>query len=163
MDAVGWMRLFGNLTYVAIAIAAVGLIMAVIFFFVFNIRDVYALRTGKAKRVAIERMSARNEQTGRLRATTGSGSLKTTASIPSAVTDEQKPDASATADSTTLLNGSSSETTVLGTSDNETTVLTNQAPAPAAAQTVTQPVPKPSSIRFDISDDTVVIHTDEMI
>ncbi len=166
MDAVRLMQIFGTLTYVAIAIAAVGLILAVIFFFAFDIRDVYALRTGKAKREAIERMSARNEQTGHLRPATTSGSLTASTPTTNALTSPPPTDDNMkAADGTTLLNTSSAETTVLDISGNETTVLAHAA-APAAQKAPVapaQPTPKPSTIRFDISDSTVVIHTDEMI
>lgn len=44
----------------------VGIALAVLFFFMFDIRNVYMIRTGRAKQKTIEEMQARNLKTGKL-------------------------------------------------------------------------------------------------
>ena len=57
----------------------VGIALAVLFFFMFDIRNVYMIRTGRAKQKTIEEMQARNLKTGKLSTSapyTDSGELR---------------------------------------------------------------------------------------
>lgn len=57
----------------------VGIALAVLFFFMFDIRNVYMIRTGRAKQKTIEEMQARNLKTGKLSSSapyTDSGELR---------------------------------------------------------------------------------------
>ena len=184
MSAADKMSLFGTLTYVSIAVAVLGLALAVFFFFHFDIPSIYALRTGKAKRQTIERMSEQNSRTGRLQSRP-SGGLKdpgtpvvqqparaVTADIGPAADaySVQQPTVrypemnetsvlGATATETTVLGGGVPETSVLNQTETDsgaTVVLTPNPPAPAAA-------PSEPQIRFEVTETTLVIHTDDLI
>lgn len=166
MDAVEKMELFGNLVYVSIAIAVIGFGLAVLFFFLFDIRDLYAWKTGKAKRSTIERMTEQNNKTGRLHATTGkTGNNPAPVRYESNVsTAEMQPKAqmlnsniNETVDmrrdnETTVLHSFAAETTVLNSQDQGDTTILTEAPKQAEP-----------AIRFEITESTLVIHTDEFI
>lgn len=159
MDAVEKMNLYSSLVYVFIAIAAIGFALAVLFFFLFDIRDVYALMTGKAKRDAIERMNEQNSQTGRLRAVTGNVRDSAAPAVRpplSAVTEDVTATGTAVAppNETTVLGGAAETSVLAGRSPEETTVLTGPPQEPAYV---------PPTISFVVTESTLVIHTDEMI
>lgn len=166
MDAIERMNLFTNLIYVSIAIAVVGAGLAVFFFFFFDIRNVYALMTGKAKREVIERMAEQNSRTGRLQATSGNIKPASTSEVrhASVVVEntgepvKEQPEVSA---ETTVL-GNNEETTILNTAENDAgqTVILRRDPqeAPAAAPASVEP-----KIRFEITESTLVIHTNEIV
>ena len=64
---------------VCAVLLVVGIALAVLFFFKFDIRTIYMLRTGKAKQQTINEMKERNLKTGKLSASspyTDSGDLK---------------------------------------------------------------------------------------
>lgn len=187
MDAAQKMELYGNLLYISIAIAAIGLILAVFFFFYFDIRTVRALMTGKAKRQTIERMTEQNNRTGRLQGT--SGNVRD-ASVPVIQPPQgaQEPRYSAvqlheTEDmsyrhTTNTVELPQNDTTVLAR--NETTVLTRDETtvlnAPEQEETAGGTVvlrrseapetvqgPQIPDFRFEVTESTMVIHTGEII
>ncbi len=186
MDAAAKMELFQNLFYVSTAVMVIGFGLAIFFFFFFDIRNVRALMTGKAKREVIDRMTEQHAKTGTLRAAT-SGSLRdssaprvqhpsqvVTADIqPTAQTVPQvrvaAPAPAPTADTTVLVN--SEETTILSNNE-DTTVLSapNLAPAQPDGEALcgettilSAPGPAVPAVRFDITESTLVIHTNEII
>lgn len=59
--------LFHTLFYVSAAVAAMGLALAVFFFFYFDIPTVRAMMTGRARQETVRRMAEQNAHTGRLR------------------------------------------------------------------------------------------------
>ena len=67
MDAVELISLYSTLFYVFLGIAALGLALAVFFFFYFDIPTVYAMITGKAREQTIQRMQEKHAKTGNLR------------------------------------------------------------------------------------------------
>ena len=160
------MELFQNLFYVSTAVAIMGLGLSVFFFFYFDIRNVYALMTGKAKRQTIERMAEQNAKTGHLRSTTANIRDTQTPRI-------QHPSKPVTAEVQPMAQMSREqfcdETTILSDC-NETTVL-KQEPSniddvceEAGATTILAPSnPIQSDIRFDITESTMVINTDEIL
>lgn len=177
MDASQKMQLFQNLSLVFAAIAIIGLSLSIFFFFFFNIRDVYALKFGKAKRQTIERMAANNSKTGRLQAVSGLTRDKTVSVVqnpalpiteeihpgdqgsPSAGIQANETAGLGTTPDTTVLGGTAG-TTILNTPDSgagETVVLTAQSPVAASG------VPAEVSIRFEITESTMVIHTKEIL
>lgn len=181
MDAAAKMELFQNLFYVSTAIMVIGFGLAIFFFFFFDIRNVRALMTGKAKREVIQRMTEQNARTGSLRGPV-SGSTRDP-SVPviqhpsQVVTADIQPTAQTaapayTADTTVLVNNE--ETTIL-TNNEETTVLRSVDAAPVVTAApeydagsgettiLSAPVPAAPAIRFDITESTIVIHTNEII
>lgn len=163
MDSVQQMSLFSTLVKVSAAVAILGFVLAVLFFFLFDIRGIYALRTGKAKRETIERMAEQHSKTGRLHK--ASGRIKDAAGpVVQAPSQIRTADIQTDAFGMTEMVGrpQTYETSVLQTTGMETSVLTavqqeNETSVLSAA------VPRESSIRFEITESTLVIHTNEII
>ena len=180
MDAAAKMELFQNLFYVSTAIMVIGFGLAIFFFFYFDIRNVRALMTGKAKREVVQRMTEQNARTGTLRSPITGSTRDTSAPVvqhPSQViTAEIQPTAKtaapeAVAETTLLVNNE--ETTILRNNE-ETTVLRSNAPAAvpdpvyveeSCGETTILSAPGPAvpAVRFDITESTMVIHTNEII
>ena len=180
---------FQNLIYISIALAVVGLGLSIFFFFFFNIPDVYALMTGKAKRKTIERMAEQNSRTGKMQYITGTirdpsiPMIQHPADVQTAeiaYTQEFVQEAAPAQDTSVL---SSGETSVLGMgetsvldggqtsvlSGGETAVLSNQEPQSGDTAGLAPRLPEPVQmqdacpVRFDITESTLVIHTNEII
>ena len=179
MDAAAKMELFQNLFYVSTAVMVIGFGLAIFFFFYFDIRSVRALMTGKAKREVIQRMTEQNARTGTLRATTGSTrdpAVPVVQQPSQVVTADIQPTArtaapEVAAETTVLVNNE--ETTILRNNE-ETTVLRGAAPVTAPVPVYAEescgettilsaPGPAVPAIRFDITESTLVIHTNEII
>lgn len=180
MDAAAKMELFQNLFYVSTAVMVIGFGLAIFFFFFFDIRNVRALMTGKAKREVIQRMTEQNARTGSLRGpVTGSTrdpSVPVVQHPSQVVTADIQPQARVAvpayqAETTVLVNNE--ETTIL-TNNEETTVLGGRSQAPAApapeaepgvgeTTILSAPAPAAPAVRFDITESTIVIHTNEII
>lgn len=67
MDAVELISLYNTLFYVFLGIAALGLALAVFFFFYFDIPMVFSMMTGRSKEKTIQRMQEKNAKTGNMR------------------------------------------------------------------------------------------------
>lgn len=67
MDAAVKMETFQNLFYVSATLAVIGLGLAIFFYFFFDIRYIYMVRTGKDKQMSVEQMTKRSARNGRLR------------------------------------------------------------------------------------------------
>lgn len=176
MDAAAKMELFANLTYISIAIAVVGFGLAVFFFFFFDIRSIRALMTGKAKQQTIQRMAEQHSKTGTLRHITENTRdpslpriqhpvMPPTAEIKA---PESKP-YDFEAEETGVLS-SAEETGILGgrAVDTPTAVANTQASAGETsilAQPAFQPEPAPviPGFRFEVTESTMLIHTQEFI
>lgn len=158
MEAVERVVLFGNLFYVCLAIAAIGLICAIIFFISFDIPAMFALKAGKTTKKRTRKNSDKAEVvkksqmpsiTGGLTGETTSADLKTEA-------DKQKAE---------ILNPNMLEETPLP----ETTLLTPETTAEAESvpqEGVTAPLVRKQDTeahQFTITQSIVLIHTDEII
>lgn len=165
MNEIQLISLYSTLFYVSMAVAIVGLGLAVFFFWFFDIPTVYALMTGKAKENTIRRMAEQNAKTGTLRnqhihtgPTGRTGKTKSSAELvqqPQPAVEQTVPAAEPEIDETSVLQNSV-ETVVLNQSgaDAGETALLSAAPAPD---------PVPAGFRFCVTESTIVIHTDEMI
>ena len=162
MTAQAQIELFGALFYVCMVIAIIGLGLAVLFFFIFDIPSVYALMTGKAKRQTVERMAEQNSKTGRLQQTPVSENIRGAGPVvqnPVAATiDEHTAQLDVVAD-TTILTEQAAETAVLSAQAAETSVLSRRNSA-ARQERQVNAAPR---IHFEITEDTLVIHTAEII
>ena len=67
MDAQALIRIYQTGFYICIAIAIVGLLLSVLFFFRFHIGNIWLIQTGKAKRKAVQNMQEASRQNGRMR------------------------------------------------------------------------------------------------
>jgi len=162
MTAAELISLYDTLFNVSLCIALLGLGLSVFLFFYFDIRTVYALMTGKAKQETIRRMAEQNAKTGNLRnqylhtgptgrtgKTGKSGPLGFTGSLteqiaPTPVQQAVEPETAVLVEDvvmeTNVLNAASAQTV-------ETAVLSTPA----------------NQFRFLLTENTLVIHTDEII
>ncbi|MBQ6839664.1 MAG: hypothetical protein IJO45_03120 [Oscillospiraceae bacterium] len=174
MDAAAKMELFGNLMYISIAIAVVGFGLAVFFFFFFDIRSIRALMTGKARQQTIQRMAEQHSKTGTLRHITENTRdpslprIQHPAMPPTAEIKmpENKP-YDFEAEETGVLSGAE-ETGVLGGREvNTSTEVTGRQSDAGETSILTQPAPQPDPVipgfRFEVTESTMLIHTQEFI
>ena len=62
MDAQALIRIYQTGFYICIAIAIVGLLLSVLFFFRFHIGNIWLIQTGKAQRKAVQNMQEASRQ-----------------------------------------------------------------------------------------------------
>ena len=67
MEAQALIRIYQTGFYICIAIAIVGLLLSVLFFFRFHIGNIWLIQTGKAQRKAVQNMQEASRQNGRMR------------------------------------------------------------------------------------------------
>lgn len=67
MDAQALIRIYQTGFYICIAIAIVGLLLSILFFFRFHIGNIWLIQTGKAQRKAVQNMQEASRQNGRMR------------------------------------------------------------------------------------------------
>lgn len=188
MSAVEQISLFNTLFYVFMGIAALGLALSVFFFFYFDIPSVYAMMTGKAKRDTIRKMEEENFKTGKLRNqypkhtgdTKHSGRIGHSGRIASkkaAVSPPQEsipaaepPQAYETGvlnmdtPGTAVLSSTAAETAVLHSGYGETVPLNHaEMDYHPPVQMPVAPMQNEPQIRFQITENTMVIHTNEFI
>lgn len=150
MSAVELISLYRTLFFVSLGIALLGLVLAVFFFFFFDIRTVYAMMTGRAKEQTVRRMAEQNAKTGNLRKqhihtgpTGETGQTKGSAKVEVLI----QPEAPAASETVVLQPDTAGETVVLENSTaDETAVLSAH-----------------SGFCFDLTETTLVIHTNEII
>ena len=173
MSAVEQISLYNTLFYVFAGIAALGLSLSVFFFIYFDIPAVYAMITGKAKRDTIRKMEEANAATGKVRRPypTHTGDMKRSGRLGNSgkthsgkVANVHRERIPATEPPQTA------ETGVLHRAASETEVLHEELGATAplkrpAEQMQPQVAPAQNTpqIRFQITENTMVIHTDELI
>ena len=161
----------------------VGIALAVLFFFKFDIRTIYLLRTGKAKQQTINEMKERNLKTGKLSASspyTDSGDLKrkeVKRKTGSFRITNPKP-----AKAVKAGGASPSPETILAGPAPETAVLQSQSGVPESASIAPQKIADPletamlansrndsvpvrtsPTFRFTLTERTIVSHTTETI
>lgn len=192
MDATSQISLYTTLFYVSLGITVLGLALAVFFFFYFDIPAVFAMMTGKARKETIRRMEEQNAKTGNLRFEYPSGNSgktgrtggktgrfgktgETAAAGKSGRTGAPPagsvPPRENRAVTQVPIQPERAETSVLQQHTTETTVLREDAGQTTLLGAVgqpqsEQPQPKPPKqpvISFRMTENTVVIHTDEMI
>lgn len=168
MDAIEKISLYGTMFYVFMGIAVLGFVLAVFFFFYFDIPTVYAMMTGKAKRETVRRMEEENAKTGKLRnyygntGKTGKTGKKRNVEVVNPVTREYpSPAVAGERPETSVLSSKTMETAVLHPDTQETEILSTQY-IPSADKTEILREPVQDSL-FQVTETTLVIHTDEMI
>lgn len=67
MGSEGIIQLYTNGFWISLAVTVLGAAGAVASFFLFDIRTVFAIRTGKAEKASVQKLAAKNMETGRLR------------------------------------------------------------------------------------------------
>lgn len=168
MNALAQISLYNNLFYVFLGIAVLGFVLSVFFFFYFDIPTVYAMMTGKARKDTIRRMEEQNAKTGNLRFRSPSQSgqtVKSGAADRSGNTGKPRSARPSPPAETAVLQTAAPETAVLQNETGRTVLLHSNGPSaqsesPAQAQPVQ---PEQRSFRFQVTETTVVIHTNEFI
>lgn len=71
MEALDNMNYLQTASRVCFIVAALAFILAMVLFFLLDIRNIFLIETGRAKSKAIQEMNERNQRTGKLRNDTG--------------------------------------------------------------------------------------------
>ena len=153
MDELEMINLLNTLFFVSMALAFVGLCMSVFLFFYLDIRTVRLLMSGKGRVKSVRRVEERHAKTEGLRKDRNLDRSEDTGNRndgkTEAVAHQQNEPV------TGVLQMAVPETSVLNQESAETTFLSRNDPAIAEHA--------PVNIRFDLTEMTVVIHSDEII
>ncbi len=173
-EAAGTSSNIWQLLFIILLVAGIiCFVLAVLFFFLFDIPGVYLLKTGKGARKTIKKMEEINAETGRLRKV-NEYMVSQVATGNTAETGEQMDPAlhqpfqatSATVDNASSEGGN--QTTVLGQNgstvmaSNETTVLNANAEYADAADN-SYVYKRETNGKFDVTFSLVFTHSDEII
>lgn len=186
MDAIARIELYNQLFYVSAVIAVVGFLLAVFFFFLFDIPGIIAMMTGKARKQTIREMEAESARSGSIRfqypkahtegigrkgktgRTGKTGHTKRSSGIPETAPPPKSSDFPAQKPperrpETVVLNTPAPDTAVLAQNAQDTVPL--QVAAARAADSGKTEILTQSVVgfRFQMTENTMVIHTDEMI
>ena len=142
--------LYDLLFWLSLGLAGIGLIFSILTFFVFDIRTIFAIKTGHAEKVSMQKTTEKNAATGKLKE---DYSFEYNTMTMGRKTKKMF---------TTGKTGNTSKQVAA-----ETTQL-NQKPAPVSNEATVpdvpvQEAPVHSSNGFVITENVMVIHTDEVI
>lgn len=172
MTAPEMISLYNNLYYVSMVVAVIGLVLAVFFYFYFDIHTIHALMTGKAKEDTIRRMAEQNAKTGNLRnqflhtgptGRTGRTShTHKTESLTETIAAPVDHEAYSNPVIDAGLQGTPEgcETSILQSEAAQTVVLQSADPSAEETAVLNQ---VPTGIGFSITESTLVVHTNEII
>ena len=142
--------LYDLLFWLSLGLAGIGLVFSILTFFVFDIRTIFAIKTGHAEKVSMQRTTEKNAATGKLKE---DYSFEYNTMTMGRKTKKMF---------TTGKTGNTSKQVAA-----ETTQL-NQKPAPVSNEVTVpdvpvQEAPVHSSNGFVITENVMVIHTNEVI
>lgn len=188
MDATAAIELYRTLFYVSMAVAIMGLLAAVALFFLLDIPTVFALMTGRAKRKNVERI-AQESKAGQIhnhkkksashiltQTDSISGDLSVNLSGTLEQSEELLPDTSLLKEEeseTTLLSGKQTVTSAPNEPEKKQepekperqheTMTLQEMEAGATAQLKKTPNRSVQIGKFEITEFTVIIHTEEIV
>ena len=162
-------NMFHTLFYVCLGLCIVFLILSVIFFFKFDIRNIFNAKTGRSVRKTVQSMEEKNARTGSLRRAAGrgyTGTLARSGGIGKSGSLSKRFGKVRKADMNELIQPPSRPTEALqteqkNTSSMETQVLSSEDLVPTLEQI--QKEADQSYGMFRIEKYTMLIHTDEMV
>ena len=162
-------NMFHTLFYVCLGLCIVFLILSVIFFFKFDIRNIFNARTGRSLRKTVQSMEEKNARTGSLRRAAGrgyTGTLARSGGIGKSGSLSKRFGKVRKADMNELIQPPSRPTEALqteqkNTSSMETQVLSSEDLVPTLEQI--QKEEDQSYGMFRIEKYTMLIHTDEVV
>ena len=192
MDAVEQMNLFGTLFYVSMGVAILGFLLAVILFFLFDIRNVYAMMTGKAQKRSEAQMREKNKTAGSIRMSAKEANVGVVPSFETTGDLRQRTgkvkSENGFQELEAVSHSAESETTVLHPEEAETAVLQQPAPQKTTfyetsvlkpkteaaqedelssvdfgATTLLSKNKRPLPIRFEIIEAVTEVHSNERI
>lgn len=171
-------QLYSTLGTVCLIISIVAFALAIFFFFYFDIPAIFALKTGRAKKKTLERIQKQNSYTDKIRRETFSGSLgsRPQASPAARNVSIADPESTGKRDMDTVSLNEATDTSLLSnTADTsllnkeaDTSVLSQESGATSLLGASAQAVHgKQRSLdpqwKFDILEEIVMIHTNELI
>lgn len=146
-EALGRISLYNNLFYVSLAVTGIALVLGVFFFFFFDIPSVFAIKTGRAKKKNVSRIKAKQAE-----------GIKPSIATSLPLASQSMTDDSLSQDFTETV----TDTTVLDRFNGATVPLSGKSPI-LTEDTVQTDCNFNSNLRFEITENIVLIHTDEII
>ena len=162
-------NMFHTLFYVCLGLCIVFLILSVIFFFKFDIRNIFNARTGLSLRKTVQSMEEKNARTGSLRRAAGrgyTGTLARSGGIGKSGSLSKRFGKVRKADMNELIQPPSRPTEALQTEQKNTSSMETQVLSPEDLVPTLEQIQKEedqSYGMFRIEKYTMLIHTDEMV
>ena len=162
-------NMFHTLFYVCLGLCIVFLILSVIFFFKFDIRNIFNARIGRSLRKTVQSMEEKNARTGSLRRAAGrgySGTLARSGGIGKSGSLSKRFGKVRKADMNELIQPPSRPTEALQTEQKNTSSMETQVLSPEDLVPTLEQIQKEedqSYGMFRIEKYTMLIHTDEMV
>ncbi|MBE6984359.1 MAG: hypothetical protein E7434_01870 [Ruminococcaceae bacterium] len=167
-------QLYDTLNTICLVIAILAFLLAIFFFFYFNIPTVFALKTGRAKKKTLDRIQKQNSYTDKIRRDTETAPVQ--AQQPSQNVIITPPDTSSKRDTDTAaltdvadtsllkneaetaLLSNDAETSLLSGKNDETCLLSGDSAYLAGAKPAKNP-----NWHFELIEEIMMIHTKELI
>lgn len=162
-------NMFHTLFYVCLGLCIVFLILSVIFFFKFDIRNIFNARTGRSLRKTVQSMEEKNARTGSLRRAVGrgyTGTLARSGGIGKSGSLSKRFGKVRKADMNELIQPPSRPTEALQTEQKNTSSMETQVLSPEDLVPTLEQIQKEADQSygmFRIEKYTMLIHTDEMV
>ena len=162
-------NMFHTLFYVCLGLCIVFLILSVIFFFKFDIRNIFNARTGRSLRKTVQSMEEKNARTGSLRRAAGrgyTGTLARSGGIGKSDSLSKRFGKVRKADMNELIQPPSRPTEALQTEQKNTSSMETQVLSPEDLVPTLEQIQKEadqSHGMFWIEKYTMLIHTDEVV
>lgn len=162
-------NMFHILFYVCLGLCIVFLILSVIFFFKFDIRNIFNARTGLSLRKTVQSMEEKNARTGSLRRAAGrgyTGTLARSGGIGKSGSLSKRFGKVRKADMNELIQPPSRPTEALQTEQKNTSSMETQVLSPEDLVPTLEQIQKEADQSygmFRIEKYTMLIHTDEMV
>ena len=162
-------NMFHTLFYVCLGLCIVFLILSVIFFFKFDIRNMFNAMTGRSLRKTVQSMEEKNARTGSLRRAAGrgyTGTLARSGGIGKSGSLSKRFGKVRKADMNELIQPPSRPTEALQTEQKNTSSMETQVLSPEDLVPTLEQIQKEADQSygmFRIEKYTMLIHTDEMV
>lgn len=162
-------NMFHILFYVCLGLCIVFLILSVIFFFKFDIRNIFNAKTGRSVRKTVQSMEEKNARTGSLRRAAGrgyTGTLARSGGIGKSGSLSKRFGKVRKADMNELIQPPSRPTEALQTEQKNTSSMETQVLSPEDLVPTLEQIQKEADQSygmFRIEKYTMLIHTDEMV
>ena len=162
-------NMFHTLFYVCLGLCIVFLILSVIFFFKFDIRNIFNAKTGRSVRKTVQSMEEKNARTGSLRRPAGrgyTGTLARSGGIGKSGSLSKRFGKVRKADMNELIQPPSRPTEALQTEQKNTSSMETQVLSPEDLVPTLEQIQKEADQSygmFRIEKYTMLIHTDEVV
>ena len=154
-------KIYHTAFIVFLVLSIIFLVISVALFFLFDIRGIFDMKSGRGAKKAIQKMQELNDQTGKLRQdviTNTPVSLNAENRISAPPTEKRMDAAMYAGNAAVSVNTGSQETELLDEGSRETTLL-----SPAQTEETPQSEAKKLPGAFHIEKEIMWIHTEEML